>query len=92
MITVCIPYYSGLAYLRRALDSVVAQSCDQWRAIVCDDRGPEALAVDHGFQPIANHFQCLFSRPTLSAGLEQIDFRDPEPAVANYCAFESHEK
>jgi glycosyltransferase involved in cell wall biosynthesis len=44
MITVCIPYYSGLAYLRRALDSVVAQSCDQWRAIVCDDRGPEDAA------------------------------------------------
>ena len=44
MITVCIPYYSGLAYLRRALDSVVAQSCHQWRAIVCDDRGPEDAA------------------------------------------------
>ena len=44
MITIGIPYYSGLAYLRRTLDSVLAQSCDRWQAIVADDRGPEDAA------------------------------------------------
>ncbi|HET9987645.1 MAG TPA: glycosyltransferase [Kofleriaceae bacterium] len=40
-ITFAIPFYSGLAYLERTLESVLAQSDPRWTAIVCDD-GTEA--------------------------------------------------
>lgn len=43
-ITLAIPFYSGLEYLRAALDSLVAQSSPSWRAIVVDDAGPEPEA------------------------------------------------
>jgi glycosyltransferase involved in cell wall biosynthesis len=36
-ITFAIPYYSGIAYLGRALESVIAQDAHDWQAIVCDD-------------------------------------------------------
>jgi len=45
-ITLAIPFYSGLEYLRIALDSVRAQSSSSWRAIVVDDAGPDPEARD----------------------------------------------
>ena len=36
-----IPFFSGLPFLRRALESLQAQSTPQWRAVVVDDGGPE---------------------------------------------------
>ena len=36
-ITYYIPYYSGIDYLGRAVQSVVAQQDDNWHCIVCDD-------------------------------------------------------
>jgi glycosyltransferase involved in cell wall biosynthesis len=45
-ITLAIPFYSGLAFLRRALDSVVRQTRADWQVVVSDDAGPEAEARD----------------------------------------------
>ncbi len=41
---VAIPFYSGLGYLRRAIQSLLDQSTDRWRAIVVDDAGPASEA------------------------------------------------
>lgn len=39
-ITFAIPFYTGIPYLARTLQSIVAQEDDGWEAVVCDD-GPE---------------------------------------------------
>lgn len=39
-ITFAIPFYKGIPYLARALQSILAQEDQNWRAYVCDD-GPE---------------------------------------------------
>ncbi|HEX3149626.1 MAG TPA: glycosyltransferase family 2 protein [Gemmataceae bacterium] len=36
-LTIAIPFYKGLHYLRRAIESVLRQSSPAWRLIVCDD-------------------------------------------------------
>ena len=43
---VVIPFYSGLPYLQRAIESLLAQSVSDWTAIVVDDAGPEPEAAD----------------------------------------------
>ena len=43
-VTIAIPFYSGLDYLRLALDSLRAQDCDEWLGIVVDDAGPDPEA------------------------------------------------
>lgn len=40
-ITFAIPFHTGIAYLPRALESVLAQSDDNWRAYVVDNASPE---------------------------------------------------
>src|SRR5687768_5345277 len=40
-LTIAIPFYSGQAYLRAAIESVVRQTSSHWRLVVCDD-GAEA--------------------------------------------------
>ncbi|CAB4999887.1 MAG: glycosyltransferase [Actinobacteria bacterium] len=40
-ITFAIPFYSGVPYLRRAIESVRAQSLKNWVCIVVDDAGSE---------------------------------------------------
>jgi len=40
-ITYAVPYYSGLGYLRMALQSLIGQENPHWLAIVLDDRGGE---------------------------------------------------
>ena len=45
-LALAIPFYSGVGYLRRALQSLREQSTDRWRAIVVDDAGPEPNAAD----------------------------------------------
>ena len=40
-ITYAVPYYSGLGYLRMALQSLIGQQNKHWLAIVLDDRGGE---------------------------------------------------
>jgi glycosyltransferase involved in cell wall biosynthesis len=40
-LTIAIPYYKGLGYLRSAILSVLRQSSPNWKLIICDD-GPEA--------------------------------------------------
>ncbi len=41
-LTVAIPYYSGLEYLRLAIESLLRQSNSNWNCIVIDDRGGES--------------------------------------------------
>ena len=41
LITYAIPYYSGIGYLRMALQSLIDQENPNWLAIVLDDRGGE---------------------------------------------------
>ena len=41
-----IPFYSGLGYLGRALQSLRAQSTRRWRAVVVDDAGPDPGACE----------------------------------------------
>ena len=36
-ITFAVPFYSGTAYLERALESVLAQTDREWACVVCDD-------------------------------------------------------
>jgi glycosyltransferase involved in cell wall biosynthesis len=43
-ITFAIPFYSGIAYLARALDSIVAQRDDAWQALVIDDGAEPGVA------------------------------------------------
>ncbi len=38
-LTIAIPFYDGLEYLREAVESVRAQSSSDWRLLVCDDGG-----------------------------------------------------
>jgi len=45
MITFAIPYYSGLAYLQRTIESVLGQSDDSWSALLVDD-SPKQEAAD----------------------------------------------
>src|SRR4051812_27167102 len=40
-ITFAVPYYRGLAYLRRAIESVFAQHSPDWKLIVVDDGSDE---------------------------------------------------
>jgi glycosyltransferase involved in cell wall biosynthesis len=40
-VTIIIPYYKNLGYLDLAIQSVRAQTCNQWEAIVLDDCGGE---------------------------------------------------
>ena len=40
-IAFAIPYFSGLRYLREAIDSVLAQTLDDWELVVVEDAGPE---------------------------------------------------
>jgi glycosyltransferase involved in cell wall biosynthesis len=40
-IAFAIPYYAGLRYLREAIDSVLAQTVDDWELVVVEDAGPE---------------------------------------------------
>ena len=46
MITFAIPFYSGIRWLPRTIESLLAQRDPGWRAIVCDDGSPEAGAED----------------------------------------------
>jgi glycosyltransferase involved in cell wall biosynthesis len=41
LITFAVPYYSGISYLRKALQSLIDQENPHWLAIVLDDRGGE---------------------------------------------------
>jgi glycosyltransferase involved in cell wall biosynthesis len=43
---IAIPFFSGLDYLRSAIESLLAQSTSAWRAVVVDDAGPEPEAAD----------------------------------------------
>ena len=45
-LTFAIPFYRNIEYLRRAIDSVRAQSVDTWSVVVRDDAGPEPAARD----------------------------------------------
>src|SRR5262249_24120636 len=45
-LTFAIPFYKNTDFLRRAIDSVRAQTVDGWRVLVCDDAGPDPGAVD----------------------------------------------
>ncbi len=50
LVTFAIPFYSGLSYLSRAIDSVMQQRDPNWRAIVCDDgslSGVEELVMGY---------------------------------------------
>lgn len=40
-ISFAIPYYRGISYLAEAIESVRAQTIDDWDLLVVDDRGPE---------------------------------------------------
>lgn len=40
-LSIGIPYYRGLDYLREAIESVLRQTSDDWELVVVDDRGPE---------------------------------------------------
>ena len=40
-ITYAVPYYSGIGYLRMALQSLIDQENPDWLAVVLDDRGGE---------------------------------------------------
>ena len=44
-ITIAVPFYKGLVYLRSAVESVRRQTSPAWNLIVCDD-GPEPGARD----------------------------------------------
>jgi glycosyltransferase involved in cell wall biosynthesis len=50
-ITFAIPFYKNCEYLRRALNSVLAQQRSDWVCLVADDHGPEpeAKALVEGF-------------------------------------------
>jgi glycosyltransferase involved in cell wall biosynthesis len=43
-LTLAIPFYRNVDYLQRAIGSVLAQSVDNWRLLVCDDAGPDPEA------------------------------------------------
>jgi glycosyltransferase involved in cell wall biosynthesis len=44
LISFCIPFYTGLDYLKEAVASVRSQSISDWEIIVIDDCGPDAKA------------------------------------------------
>src|SRR5437762_3520341 len=52
-ITLAIPYYRGLDYLRRAIESVVRQTSSNWRLLVIDDGSdePAESTVAHFREP-----------------------------------------
>lgn len=57
-ITIAIPYFSGLTYLREAIESVLAQTRPDWEMVIVDDAGPEpadALVADLGDPRITLH-------------------------------------
>jgi len=45
-LTFAIPFYRNVEFLRRAIDSVRAQTTDDWSVIVCDDAGPEPESAE----------------------------------------------
>jgi glycosyltransferase involved in cell wall biosynthesis len=44
-LSIGVPYYRGLDYLREAIESVQRQTFDDWELVVVDDRGPEPADV-----------------------------------------------
>lgn len=52
LITFAIPFYSGSAYLQRAIESVLAQRDDDWRAVVIDDgKDPDTNVLVRSYGP-----------------------------------------
>jgi GT2 family glycosyltransferase len=48
-LTFAIPYYSNVDYLRRAVESVFAQTDSRWRLVISEDVGPEPLTSNLSF-------------------------------------------
>jgi len=42
ILTIAIPYFSGLGYLRSAIESVLSQTCTNWQCMIIDDCGGES--------------------------------------------------
>jgi glycosyltransferase involved in cell wall biosynthesis len=38
-LTIAIPFYRGIDFLKSAVESVLAQDSNHWRLVICDDRG-----------------------------------------------------
>jgi glycosyltransferase involved in cell wall biosynthesis len=58
-LTIAVPFYDGLDYLRIAIESVLGQLHADWRLIVCDDgereQGAAELVASYGDVRIAYH-------------------------------------
>jgi glycosyltransferase involved in cell wall biosynthesis len=58
-LTIAVPFYDGLGYLRIAIESVLGQRQSDWRLIVCDDgereQGAAELVASYGDARIAYH-------------------------------------
>ena len=84
-ITVAIPTYRRLPMLRRAVESVIAQTFTDWEIVISDDETPpgetwkflETLSdSDARIRPIMNgdpHGQCPNHNTALKAGARRMD-------------------
>lgn len=66
--TFAVPFYSGMAYLKETVASVLSQSTDRWKLLVVDDCGPDTDAAEafiHGL----NDSRIKFYRNPKNLGL-----------------------
>ncbi len=61
-LSIGIPYYRGLGYLREAIDSVLGQTFDDWELVVVDDRGPNRPTRSSPRTPTRGSATCATSR------------------------------
>lgn len=78
MISVVVPIYNVERYLRRALDSILSQTCKDWEAILVDDGSTDgsSLIADE-YEKMDNRFKVIHKpngglSDARNAGMEQV--------------------
>lgn len=68
-ITIAIPYYRNREYLRRAIESVFAQTVNDWSLVISDDAGPEGDLGDWLRATFPNAARIQYVRAATNLGM-----------------------
>lgn len=103
LVSVIIPAYNAAAYLREAIDSVIAQTHDRVEIVIVDDASTDGTAAvaahygtavryaeqTHGGQAAARNFGAGISTGRYLAFLDADDLWEPEKLAIQLAAFDA---